>query len=124
MLLCLCFELNYMRKLIHSLYFFEFLIIAPLSTPKIRRFFSYFIRSLIRTKTSMCCRTIILGLVSVITIGICIAQISFAIHYIHKPVKCERSEFLTILSLVAGSSGILSTALFIFCCHGCGCGSK
>ncbi|CAF1409552.1 unnamed protein product [Adineta ricciae] len=51
-------------------------------------------------------------------------QISFAIHYIHKPVKCERSEFLTILSLVAGSSGILSTALLIFCCHGCGFRSK
>ncbi|UJR17225.1 hypothetical protein I4U23_004120 [Adineta vaga] len=71
----------------------------------------------------MCCKTILLGILCFITIGICITQISFAIHYIHKPVNCERSEFLTILSLVAGSSGIISTVLLIICCHGCGCRS-
>ncbi|CAF1356822.1 unnamed protein product [Adineta steineri] len=71
-----------------------------------------------------CCKTILLGIVSLITISVCITQIGFSVHYIHNPVKCERAEFLTILNLIGGSSGILSTVLILLCCHRFGFGSK
>ncbi len=58
------------------------------------------------------------------TLGVSIAQIAFGIHYIHKPVNCERSKFLTILILAGGFSSILSTVYLLCCCRGSGCGSK
>jgi len=72
----------------------------------------------------MCCKLVLLGIVSFITIGLCITQVGLSIHYIHNPVHCDRAELLTILSLIAGFSGIISTVLLIVCCHGCGCGSS
>lgn len=68
----------------------------------------------------MCCRKIIFGFLTILTIGVFIAQIVLGVRYLHEPVACERSKLLTIVTLVGGSSGILSV-LFVACfCSGCG----
>ncbi len=71
-----------------------------------------------------CCKKIIIGIVLLLTMGVFIAQIALGVHYIHKPVKCERSEFLTILSLAGGFSGLLTIMVFGICCFGCSCGGS
>ncbi len=70
----------------------------------------------------MCCgKKIITGISLLLTIGIFITQIGFGVHYVHNPVKCERSEFLTFLTLAGGCSGLLSIVVLAFCCFGCSC---
>ena len=66
----------------------------------------------------------IFGILIMVTVGIFVAQIIFGVHYLHKPVKCERSEFLTILTLAGGCSGILSIVLLSCCCYRRGYGLK
>ncbi len=68
--------------------------------------------------------SIICGTLIMLTIGVFVAQIVFAAQYLRKPVTCERSEFLTILTLLGGCSGILSIFFLSCCCYGCGFGLK
>ncbi len=72
----------------------------------------------------VCCGRICFGILILLTVGVSVAQIAFGVHYIHKPVKCERSEFLTYLTLAGGCSSILSIVFILCCCHGSGFGSK
>ncbi|CAF0963942.1 unnamed protein product [Rotaria sp. Silwood1] len=70
------------------------------------------------------CGRIILGFLIILTIGVFIIQIYFGMQYLYKPVACERSKFLTILTLAGGCSGILSVIFLSCCCHGLGFGLR
>ena len=72
----------------------------------------------------MSCGRILCGILIMLTVGVSVAQIVFGVMYLHKPVTCERSEFLTIVSLVGGCSGILSLVFIACCCHGYGFGLR
>lgn len=71
-----------------------------------------------------CCGRLILGILIIATIGVFVAQIIFGLKYLLEPVNCERSQFLTLLTLAGGCSGILSIVFLSCCCHGCGFGLK
>lgn len=58
-----------------------------------------------------------LGTLILLTAGVFVAQIAYGIHHIHKPIKCDDSELLTILILAGGFSGILSIIFVACCCH-------
>ena len=58
-----------------------------------------------------------LSILILLTIIVFITQITFGIQYIREPIECERSQFLTILTLVGGCSGILSIVFLSCCCY-------
>ncbi len=72
----------------------------------------------------MSCGRIICGIIVMLAAGVFVAQIVFSAHYLLKPVTCERSEFLTKLTLAGGCSGILSIVFLSCCCHGYAFGLK
>jgi hypothetical protein len=68
----------------------------------------------------MCCRRIIFGTLIILTIGVFVAQIAFGVHYLHKPVACDRVNYLTILILAGGCSGVASIVSLVCYCYNCG----
>ena len=56
------------------------------------------------------------AIVLILAIVVFVTQIGVGIYYVQKPVDCERSKFLTFLSLAGGFSGILAIIFLSFCC--------
>ncbi len=72
----------------------------------------------------MSCGRIICGILIMLVAGVFVAQIIIGVQYLLKPVICERSDFLTKLTLAGGCSGILSIVFLSCCCHGYGFGLR
>lgn len=68
------------------------------------------------------CLRAFLILLTILSISVSIVQVGFGIYYVQHPVDCDRSGFLTILTLSGGCSGILSVMFLSCLCYRSGFG--